>query len=712
MAKWEEFPETHEALTKKAPDIHKEPQVNRAVEKARAEGVSIPDKRDVRTRAYLDRLNQHLESGDPRGLRRLANKYLDESVLQLTDEDGEEDAEIMERLAHGLHEFHLKVAQEQGNVAVIEELGGVEDAELVDRYRDEIYDKQRDQRISLRKWTDYLSDPETQYPVWFRYYTLRSLQKLGKYDIEERKFAHRSKTTWYKFPELNQEAYAKVLDILEAQDLKEFLPGSDDEWQDDQEKALTDLESIVEFADFGKLYGHTLHEASKVESAETIDGEWKVFQGVENADELADALDGHGTGWCIAGHSMAYDYLDGGSTFHIYFSYDKQGLPTKPRLSVRLNSYGSLAEVSGIEEGQAPEAVMSDVLSAKLDSVDADEYKQAADDLKRLNSMYHFVHPEFGESDLDKISDEDLDFLFETERQIADLPNQGNERNPRILELQAELGKVWIARKEGISESQIASSYDEISENTRYLYIAPYPDIFAAIADDFGYNARGEEDDAYEERERVVEKIEEFLAHPQLSEDVTFAFLIEFPYHSTVVSAALKRENPSRSYAERLIGMILESSELSSYVEWPDSIPEVYARVLLSTEEGTDIFLGMKKSVLPSDITEKELTNIVKKMSQYALDTIAPRVAEFISKPGFNQELLDSYIKGSDNYSLDALYDSEAMNASVASMILKKSGYISDEHASKFGISEEEVQKIKEEGGELFNLPDDDNNHF
>jgi len=46
----------------------------------------------------------------------------------------------------------------------------------------------KDQRESLDTWIDYLSSADAKYPDWFKYYAIRSVLVMGRYDKEKRSF--------------------------------------------------------------------------------------------------------------------------------------------------------------------------------------------------------------------------------------------------------------------------------------------------------------------------------------------------------------------------------------------------------------------------------------------------------------------------------------------------------------------------------------------
>ena len=91
---------------------------------------------------------------------------------------------------------------------------------------------QKDQKMSLDSWIEYLSSDDAMYPMWFKHYAFRGMLKLGQFDKEKREFSRRSKTTTEPYVELNREVLAKVYDTLSKE------VGKNDEISEEVKKAL------------------------------------------------------------------------------------------------------------------------------------------------------------------------------------------------------------------------------------------------------------------------------------------------------------------------------------------------------------------------------------------------------------------------------------------------------------------------------------------
>ena len=186
------------------------------------------------------------------------------------------------------------------------------------------------------------------------------------------------------------------------------------------------------------------------EHLEVIDGKWRRFtKGQEK--EMFDSLQGHHTGWCLEGSiNTCEGYLDNGDAL-IYYSNDKRGDPTIPRLTIAFRGKG-IREISGIEEGQTLDEYIFPVLKEKLEEYpqEAERYNKAAEDMKRVTEIHN--------SPL-SISKEDLRFLYEIDGKIH---NFRGGTDPRVKEiLRGRDKREDIAYIFGVPKDQISLSKEE-----------------------------------------------------------------------------------------------------------------------------------------------------------------------------------------------------------------------------------------------------------
>ena len=396
-----------EFLNIKYPDLQKSEQVQRSVEqKKRIEGINTANNPKERNEVLMERFEKIFENPDEetrkRNVQLFVEKFLYPEVL--VDKDN---------LPESYFELQKRVAKERGHG----------DIEINDQMKQEtgktVYD---DQKKSLEVWIDYLSDKQTDYPTWFKYYTLRSVLKMGNYDKEKKEFGKRTKNTTNIFPDLNREALAYVYDTLS----KYYLKG---EKHDNEE-----LKRILESARLDKIYAFAIDKvtpASK-ENKEKTEGEWTKYKQGDDATPLYESLQGHGTGWCTAGEETAKAQLKNGD-FYVYYTKDENGKNTIPRIAIRMEN-GQVAEVRGIDKDQNMEANMVDIAREKYHQLPGGEKFDKKDhDMKFLTQIDNKVN------DNQELTKEELKFLYEIDNEIEGF---GYQKDPRIREIKQKQDQV------------------------------------------------------------------------------------------------------------------------------------------------------------------------------------------------------------------------------------------------------------------------------
>ena len=187
----------------------------------------------------------------------------------------------------------------------------------------------KDQEASLDNWVNYIFSKDADvYPMWAKYFAMRSMVKLSSYDKEKKAFGNRRKDTVSPFPDLNREAFAYVIDILHKKAKQESI---------ELDENNPELQKLIESENFGKLYAYAIEQVTPTEVNELMltEGEWRKYSQGSDHMPLVESIQGHGTGWCTAGESTAKTQLQGGD-FHVYYSIDKQGNYTIPRTAIRM----------------------------------------------------------------------------------------------------------------------------------------------------------------------------------------------------------------------------------------------------------------------------------------------------------------------------------------------------------------------------------------
>ena len=310
-----------------------------------------------------------------------------------------------------------------------------------------------EQKASLDMWLDYFFSKDTDmYPTWFKYYVFQGMLKLGYFDKEKNSYTKRTESTVKPFIELNREAlslmYSELVKVLNKENI-------------DDEK----LNELINNGSFSKLYSYAILKLDSVkdDGFKSDDGIWKKYNQGSNPEILFNDINGKGTGWCTAGGiETARDHINGGD-FHVYYTKDREGNYTKPRIAIRMEG-NKIAEIRGISENQNIESNMEKVVDKKLEEFpDRDKYKKKVKDMEMLTYIYT-KHQNKGE-----LTKTDLRFLYEIDNKITGF---GYKKDPRIEELlkgrnvRKDLALIFDCKEENISLTE----EEALSGNIIYHY--------------------------------------------------------------------------------------------------------------------------------------------------------------------------------------------------------------------------------------------------
>ena len=303
------------------------------------------------------------------------------------------------------------------------------------RYEKEILAKDLidKQRQSITSWANYLGDKNCPYPTWFKVYAFDGISKMSNaLNLDEADYNRRDNTTALSFPKLNAEILAKVY-----RQINDFYGVDKENW----------------------LSKHSDDE--------------KLVSLVKSGDEEEIASLAEGTRWCVVDPNVAHNYLVYGKYGHsrntganiessskakfIIFRLEDPNSPgifaSNGSASVRLDPDGKVAEISGLNEGQAVEDALVPIVKEKALSLPGGEkYLQKFDDKQTLIRLDKKM--EKGE-DLTK---EELSFLYELDRPIATLDTY-NREDPRIPELKEKYG-IEYALEKGVDANKMVASLE------------------------------------------------------------------------------------------------------------------------------------------------------------------------------------------------------------------------------------------------------------
>ena len=464
--------ETSHFLPEKYADLAGSKQVERAVKKKIRQGDKGPATKEGRVEAYMDRLEQVTakkerksasgrELDGNKGFDLLKHKILDRFTMNIGDE------ETLTKIAEGLYESEKRLAIEQGRGGDIQKLESTQD--IIEHYKPLIREKAEIQRKTLSFWLDYLQQNDAKQPMDFRYFVVRSLEKMGMLDKEKLTYSKRASTTVAPFPELNSEALGWVYKRLSEGLEPEYLVAQDEETQKKKETIL----SLIKSKDFAKLYAFALVETAGKLNRESVEGQWKKYNQNSDFAILENNLKGKGTGWCTA-EGSAQAQLQGGD-FYVYYTKSNSGY-TEPRIAIRMEGE-SVAEVRGVNQRQELEPNLIDVAQNKYHNLPGGEsYDKKASDMRevtRLTKKQEQNQP---------FTKDELVFLYEINTQIEGF---GYEKDPRVAELRAKRNTeadmliVFECQPE-----QIAHSPNHITKDTKAYVGKLEPGIFAKLSED------------------------------------------------------------------------------------------------------------------------------------------------------------------------------------------------------------------------------------
>lgn len=430
-------------LHERNPNLHTSQEVEVVADYLRSGGETIPNEPADKISAYLGFLanREYVNDGILTGDQSSIDRQIDAHVIKAED------------VPEGYFELQRRIAREQGH-------GDVHITPEMRRQMTEAV--QADQRVGLGKWVEYLGGDDGGYPDWFKYYTWASVTKLGAYDKEKSEFQKRSRGTTAPYPELNREALAYVYGVLNKSRVQgEVVDGGANDEQ---------LQKHLKSGNFDKLYAHAVLGVTpdSLELRNEIRGSWTKFNQTDDprtARRLSGSLQGHGTGWCTAGESIAHMQLRGGD-FYVYYTRDEDGKDTVPRVAIRMEQ-GEVAEVRGVNAAQELEPEMADITAEQLkDLPGGEEYIRKTEDMRRLTAIEKRIT---ANPDAD-LTPEELRFLYELDHEIQGF---GYETDPRISEIRTMRGdkdKPELARilPESIRE-QLSSAFAAYKTVTEQL---------------------------------------------------------------------------------------------------------------------------------------------------------------------------------------------------------------------------------------------------
>lgn len=337
---------------------------------------------------------------------------------------------------------------------------------------------QKNQRDSLETWSNYLGREDLPFPMWFKIYAWDGMSKMSVFDREKKIYAKRDEHTVAPYPQLNPAALAKVYGAIdtayEQERGQDYTPNSEE------------VEALVKRGDFNVLYSHFLLQTKNVldtpERAEDIRGSWIEYK---LGDEKALAAAAEGSPWCIVNPKVGRNYLLNGTSgqgesnknsalakenqarfFLFHLENPKTGkLSPSACASIRLNTRGRVAEISGLKTGQALDDSLIPAVESKVKSLPGGEnYLDAFADKKQLIALDHKMKRN------EELTKEELEFIYEIHRPIRNLDTY-NPFDLRIQELREKYNPEYALGKGLSADSLVEKSYpEELEKHLQVLF--------------------------------------------------------------------------------------------------------------------------------------------------------------------------------------------------------------------------------------------------
>lgn len=398
-------------LHKRNSSLQASEEVSSTQKRLEQRGVEVDQKPAGKISRYLERLVAIVQPTD--NLGRIRTLSQERNIKLLENELFGRVIILKDEIPENYWETQRRLAREQGH-------GDIYFSEQMKEAHADVI--RRDQKTSLHRWVQYFSSPDSNVmPSWVKYWAFSSVLKLGKYDVQSKKFSHRDSETVAPFAEINREALALASGAITSS-VQDELPA---EWN-------PVLKRLAKQGSFGPLYAYFLDEVrgAPEQLLKNTTGSWKKYPQHSDAKALSDSLYGFSTGWCTADYGTAEAQLRGGD-FYVYYSQDANGEDTKPRVAVRMQGNSKIEEVRGIAEGQNLDPYIAPVVEEKMSEFghEGELYKKRARHMKMISEI------ERKQKVNEQITKDEARLLWELDERVEGF---GYDEDPRLEELRSQ----------------------------------------------------------------------------------------------------------------------------------------------------------------------------------------------------------------------------------------------------------------------------------
>ena len=201
--------------------------------------------------------------------------------------------------------------------------------------------------------------------MWAKVWAFQGMLKMGTYDTVNDAYSTRNSKTINPFIKANPAIIAKCIETIAKLVNKEEIT-------DEEEARLSKTRS------FNKLYTffEKRYKKDEIEHSDPNDGIWIKYNRGKKDEAIKLSKSVQGTNWCTASEEMAISQLCGpyaeaplGGDFYVYYTKDREGKYTLPRVAIRLNGHTEIGEIRGILDGQNLELELAETVGKKLNSM-------------------------------------------------------------------------------------------------------------------------------------------------------------------------------------------------------------------------------------------------------------------------------------------------------------------------------------------------------
>ena len=279
-------------------------------------------------------------------------------------------------------------------------------------------------------WLNYLTDENSKYPMWAKYWVFQGMLKIGTYDEATDTYKKRTEKTINPFIEANPEVIAKCIYLIVNRlnkPISEINVGEEG------------LNKLIESGSFQKIYTTLIKEQNKKQYQRSgFEGKWIKYNynSEEDAIKLYNSLQGYGTNWCTAGsEQVAINQICGGEgyqggDFYVYYTLDDNNEYKIPRIAIRMDGTKNIDEIRGVADAsQNLEDGMESIIERKLNEFTFLSKKNSEEYMRSINNCRMLTKLNQKTSKKEELTLDEYMFIFEINSSIIGF---GWETDPRV----------------------------------------------------------------------------------------------------------------------------------------------------------------------------------------------------------------------------------------------------------------------------------------